>query len=66
MRRLIDACETQERLYAMGSKIRYIPDSVLENMRVQMAERRGNQLFGSLEWEMFFRQAQRLDPSFME
>jgi ribulose-5-phosphate 4-epimerase/fuculose-1-phosphate aldolase len=65
MRRLIDACETQERLYAMGVKIRPIPDQVLEQMKVQMAERRGNQLFGGYEWDMFFRQAKRLDPSFM-
>lgn len=66
MRRLIDACETQERLYAMGVKTRPIPDSVLDSMRVQMAERRGNQLFGGLEWEMFFRQVRRLEPSFMK
>jgi ribulose-5-phosphate 4-epimerase/fuculose-1-phosphate aldolase len=66
MRRLVDACETQERLAAMGVKTRPIPDSVLKTMQVQMAERRGNQLFGGLEWDMFFRQVQRLDPSFME
>lgn len=66
MRRLIDACETQERLYSMGVKTRPIPDSVLKNMQVQMAERRGNQLFGILDWEMFFRKEQQRNPSFME
>ena len=65
MRRLVDACETQERLYSMGVKVRAIPNEVLEQMKVQMAERRGNQLFGGLDWEMFFRNEKRIDPSFM-
>jgi ribulose-5-phosphate 4-epimerase/fuculose-1-phosphate aldolase len=65
MRRLVDACETQERLYAMGVKVRAIPDAALERMKSEIAQRRGNQLFGGLEWDMFFRQAKRLDPSFM-
>jgi hypothetical protein len=34
-------------------------------MKIQMAERRGNQLFGGLDWEMFFRNEKRIDPSFM-
>jgi hypothetical protein len=49
----------------MGVKVRAIPDAALERMKSEIAQRRGNQLFGGLEWDMFFRQAKRLDPSFM-
>jgi ribulose-5-phosphate 4-epimerase/fuculose-1-phosphate aldolase len=64
MRRLVDACETQERLMATGAKIREITPKARARMEHEIAERRGNQTFGALEWEMFLRQAKRLDPSF--
>lgn len=64
MRRLVDACDTQERLLATGAKIREIPEAALSRMKHEIAERHGNQIFGQLEWEMFLRQAKRIDPSF--
>ena len=64
MHRLVDACETQVRLMSTGAKIRRVPPEVLEHTRRQMEARRGNKPIGGLDWGMYFRLAESLDPSF--
>jgi len=64
MRRLVDACELQERVMATGARIREIPASALARMEAESNERGGNRSFGGLEWRMLLREAERLDPSF--
>lgn len=64
MHRLVTACETQIRLMATGAEIRRIPDDVLAHTNEQMVARRGNKPYGELDWRMYLRLAEKLDPSF--
>jgi ribulose-5-phosphate 4-epimerase/fuculose-1-phosphate aldolase len=66
MRRLVDACELQERLLATGAEIRPIPQDVLEFTRKQIAEKRKTPAYSDNEWRYHLRLAERLDPSFAE
>ena len=66
MRRLVDACELQERLMATGAEIRRIPDDVLEHTRAQIESKRKNPTYSDAEWNYHMRLAQRLDPSFAD
>ena len=66
MHRLIGACETQVQLMSTGAAIRRVPQEVLEHTSRQMEARRGNKPIGGLDWEMCFRLAESLDPSFRE
>lgn len=66
MRKLIDACDLQVRLMSTGGEIRPVPEQALAFTRQQIAEKRGggNKPYGDLEWQMYMRLAERLDPSF--
>lgn len=66
MRKLIDACELQERLMATGAEIRQIPDDVLKFTRQQTVEKRRNRPYSDIEWQMYLRIAEQLDPAFAE
>lgn len=66
MRRLVDACELQERLMATGAEIRRIPEDVLEFTRKQITEKRKKPTYSDAEWRYHLRLAYRLDPSFAE
>lgn len=64
MRRLVSACEKQVQLMSTGAEIRHIPDDVLRFTQQQMARRRGNSPLGGLDWKMYLRLAEKLDPAF--
>lgn len=64
MRKLIWACELQERLMATGAEIRPIPDQALTFIQSQIAKRHGQRPYGGNEWSMYLRMAKQLDPSF--
>ena len=66
MRKLVDACELQERLMATGAEIRQIPEDVLKFTRQQTAEKRRNRPYSDIEWQMYLRLAEKLDPSFAQ
>lgn len=62
MRRLINACELQERAMALGTEIREVPEEVKEFTRSQIDKRRPNQPYGGPEWRMSLRLADKLYP----
>jgi ribulose-5-phosphate 4-epimerase/fuculose-1-phosphate aldolase len=64
MEKLLRACETQVRIMSTGGSARRVPLEVCEHTYRQMEARRGNQPAGELEWKMYQRLVQRLDPSF--
>ena len=64
MRKLVTACEIQERLMATGAEIRAIPPEVLDHTVVQSKARGANRPYGGAEWRMGLRLAERLDPGF--
>ncbi|MDX1483047.1 MAG: class II aldolase/adducin family protein [Alphaproteobacteria bacterium] len=64
MRRLIGACELQERVMAMGTEIREIPEDVLDFTKAQVEARRPNQPLGGPEWQMNLRLADQLYPDY--
>ena len=64
MRRLVDACELQERLTATGAEIRELPQDVLEFTRGPIAEKRASPAYSDAEWQYHLRLAERLDPAF--
>lgn len=64
MEKLLRACETQVQIMSTGGTARRIPVEVCEHTYRQMEARRGNQPAGELEWKMYRRLVQRLDPSF--
>lgn len=64
MRRLIYACELQERVMALGTEIREIPKDVLDFTKAQVEERRPNQPLGGPEWKMNRRLADQLYPDY--
>jgi hypothetical protein len=64
MDKLIHACETQIRIMSTGGTAREVSKEVCEHTYRQMEARRGNKPSGALEWKMYMRMMQRLDPSF--
>lgn len=64
MRRLIAACELQERVMALGTEIREIPEEVKDYTKEQGDKRRPNQPLGGPEWRMNLRLADRLYPDY--
>ncbi len=64
MHGLVAACEIQVRLMSTGAPIRRISQEVLEHTSRQMKARRGNKPSGELDWQMYLRLAESLDPSF--
>jgi ribulose-5-phosphate 4-epimerase/fuculose-1-phosphate aldolase len=66
MDRLLHACELQERVMAMGTEIRTVPEDVIATANNQSAERYGNKPYGEHDWKLLCRRLERTDPSFME
>jgi ribulose-5-phosphate 4-epimerase/fuculose-1-phosphate aldolase len=64
MRRLIGACEVQSRLLVSGTKLRKLPQDVLEFTKSQMDARHTGKPYGELDWKMYRRLADKLDPDF--
>lgn len=66
MEKLLRACETQVRILSTGMKARELSPEVCAHTYAQMEGRRGNKPAGALEWQMYRRLVERLDPSFAE
>ncbi len=64
MRRLVDACDLQAKLMSMGSKARTVPVEIQKFTKSQMDKRRAGKPYGRLDWEMYFRLADQIDPAF--
>ncbi|MGO1074435.1 class II aldolase/adducin family protein [Inquilinus sp. CA228] len=64
MRRLIAACELQERLMATGAEIRPIPQEVLDLTRRQIVQKKQKRSYSDVEWRSYLRLAESLDPGF--
>lgn len=64
MRRLIGACELQERVMALGTEIREIPEDVKDFTRSQIDQRNANKPIGGPEWRMNVRLADALYPDY--
>jgi ribulose-5-phosphate 4-epimerase/fuculose-1-phosphate aldolase len=64
MRKLVDACDLQVKVMATGGEIRQVPKQALTFTRQQIMEKRGNKPYGDLEWQMYMRLAEQLDPAF--
>ncbi len=65
MHMLVDACETQVRVFATGRHVNVLPEDLCRRVQEQVA-RRGNNAIptGGLAWKMYRRLAFRLDPDF--
>ena len=64
MAALVTACETQVRLMSTGTKRRAIPAENCELAYRQMTAREPDRPRGELEWRMYRRLAEQLDPGF--
>jgi len=64
MRRLIAACELQERVMALGTEIREIPEDIKVYTKTQIDQRHPNQPYGGPEWQMNLRLADQLYPDY--
>lgn len=64
MRRLITACELQERVMATGADLREIPEDVKDFTARQIQERWANKTYGGPEWRMNMRLADELYPDY--
>ncbi|MFN4281555.1 MAG: class II aldolase/adducin family protein [Alphaproteobacteria bacterium] len=64
MRRLITACELQERIMSLNTEIREIPDDIKDFTKSQIDARRPNQPLGGPEWRMCMRMADELYPDY--
>lgn len=64
MTRLIAACQVQTKVLGSGVKPRPMPKELGEHTHAQMRRRWANTPFGNLEWKMYLRLADRLDPSY--
>jgi ribulose-5-phosphate 4-epimerase/fuculose-1-phosphate aldolase len=64
MRKLIWACELQERVMAINGKIRPVPEEALDFIQTQIEKRHGQKPYGGNEWSMYLRMAEQLDPRF--
>ena len=65
MRRLVHACEMQERLLSSNATPVPLSTEVLDFTASQMAKRAGNQPIGDTEFQAAYRRQVRQDPSFM-
>ena len=66
MGRMVQACETQERLLATGATPRHLSQEVVEWTHSQQQGRSNNEPIGEVEFQAAFRRAARHDPSFMQ
>lgn len=66
MKKLIDACELQERVMAMGTEINPVPLEVIEVANRQSFDRYENKPFGGMDWKMHVRRLRQRDPSFAD
>lgn len=64
MKRLVDSCEVQAQLMQAGAKTRTVPEDIQAFTKSQMEKRRAGKPYGRLDWEMYFRLADQLDPGF--
>ncbi len=64
MVRLTTACAVQVKLMTARADIRPLPEEILGHTHAQMAARRGDKPEGDLDWQMYLRLADRLDPGF--
>ncbi len=64
MAALVTACETQVRLMSTGAKRRPISAEICERAYRQMTGREPDRPRGELEWRMYRRLAEQLDPGF--
>ncbi len=64
MRRLIAACELQERVMSLGTELREIPDDIKAYTKAQGDRRRPNMPLGGPEWKMNRRLADALYPDY--
>ena len=64
MRRLVDACDVQAKLMMSGAKVRTVSEDVQKFTKTQMNKRRAGKPYGRLDWDMYFRLADKLDPDF--
>ena len=61
---LVSACETQVRLMSTGAKLKPLPKEVCEFTAGQIQGRQKGKPRGDVEWKMYLRLADQLDPSF--
>jgi len=64
MRRLIAACELQERMLATGAPLRDIPSDILARTEAQLVERRKKRAYSRIEWAYNRRVADRVLPGY--
>ena len=64
MVRLTSACALQVKLTTAGADIRHLPEDIVQHTHAQMAARRGGKPEGELDWKMYLRLAEQLDPGF--
>lgn len=64
MRRLITACELQERLMSLGTPVRELSEELKDHTRKQTDGKRPNQAYGAAEWNMTVRIADKLYPDY--
>jgi ribulose-5-phosphate 4-epimerase/fuculose-1-phosphate aldolase len=64
MASLVSACETQVRLMSTGTNIRPLSKEVCEHTAGQLQGRYRGKPRGDVEWKMYLRFAEQLDPSF--
>ncbi len=64
MRRLVDSCDVQAKLMMSGTPVRTVSEDIQKFTKSQMNKRRDGKPFGRLDWEMYFRLAEKLDPDF--
>ncbi|NQV54287.1 MAG: class II aldolase/adducin family protein [Rhodospirillales bacterium] len=64
LHRLVSCCETQAQLMATGSKFTLVPEDVCKVTQAQMYERYQGRPGGDLEWQMYRRLAEKLDPGY--
>jgi hypothetical protein len=48
-----------------GTKIRCIPEDVLDFTRLQIQKKKQNPAYTKEEWDMYLRLVDRLDPSYL-
>ena len=64
MVRLTAACSVQVKLMTAGTEIRRMPEDILRHTHAQMAAREKEKPAGALDWQMYLRLAEQLDPGF--
>lgn len=64
MAALVDACEIQVRLHSTGVAAEKLSDALCEKTGRQLRRQRDDTPYGALDWQMYLRLAERLDPGF--